>query len=113
MRARATSKFIGLSPRKVRLVIDTVRGKNAKEALSMLKFMPQASSFEVAKVIKSAVANAENNYQMTPEDLFIHEIFVDDGPTMKRFRARARGRGDRILKRSSHITVVVDDKEDY
>ena len=112
MRARATAKFIGISPRKMRLVIDTIRGKKVSEALAILKFMPQASSLEVAKVVKSAAANAENNYQMSPEDLVVHEIYAGDGPTMKRFRARARGRADRILKRSGHITVVVDDREE-
>jgi large subunit ribosomal protein L22 len=110
MEVKATSKFVRRSPRKVRLVMDAVRGKRVDEALAILRFMPQAASRDIFKVVKSAAANAENNYQMAPEDLYITRIFADEGPTFKRFRARARGMASPILKRTSHITVVVEER---
>ena len=111
MEVKATSKFIRRSPRKVRLVIDAVRGKSVDEAVAILRFLPNAAAREVLSVVKSAAANAENNYQMAPEDLVITRIFADEGPTFKRFRARARGMASPILKRTSHITVVVEEVE--
>ncbi len=101
-----------ISARKVRLVADTIRGKHVDEALAILRFLPQGSAPHMTKLVKSAIANADNNFQLSPEDLYVTKVLVDEGPTMKRMSARARGRGDRILKRSCHITVVVDDREE-
>jgi len=110
MEVRAIAKYIHTSPRKVRLVVDLVRGRPVNEALSLLRFMPQSAAQDVAKVVKSAVANAEQNNHYSAEDLYISRITADEGPTMKRFRPRAHGRASPILKRSTHITVVVDEK---
>lgn len=112
MEARASLKIVRTSPQKVRLVCDAVRGKPVAEVLALLRFLPNGSARDVAKVVKSAAANAENNYQMSPEDLRVKTIFADDGPIFRRFRARARGRADRRLTRTSHITVIVDDGEE-
>ena len=106
---RAVQRHIRMSPQKVRLVLDVVRGKNAREALAILKFLPHRAARPVAAAVRSAVANAENNFQMAPEDLWIKRIYADEGPTFKRFRARARGMASPILKRTSHITVVVEE----
>jgi len=111
MEVRAVAKDTGVSPRKVRLMIDMVRGKKVNEALTMLKFVSSPTARVVAKVIKSAAANAENNFQMSPSDLKIVNIFVDGAQSLKRFRPRSRGRVSPILKRSSHITVIVDEVE--
>jgi large subunit ribosomal protein L22 len=111
MESRATAKYVDVSPRKARLVADTVRGRTVKEALAMLKFMSQKSARHVFKVIESATANAENNYSMDTEALIVSKIFVDEGPTQKRFRPRAHGRVSPLLKRTSHVTAVVADKE--
>jgi len=111
MEVRAVAKDTGISPRKVRLFVDMVRGKPVEEALTILKFTPSPTAKVVAKVIKSAAANAENNYQLLPSDLRIVSIFADEARSLKRFRARARGRASHILKRSSHITVVVAEEE--
>lgn len=111
MEVSATTKHIRMSPRKVRLVVDLVRGKPVNEALDELRMLCRAAALPVAKVVKSAAANAENNFNMTPEDLYIVRITADDGPTLKRFKARARGRVGQILKRTTHITAVVDEKE--
>ena len=105
------AKDTGISPRKVRPVVDMVRGKKVDEALSILKFTPTPTARVVAKVGKSAAANAENNFQMSPADLKIVKIFADDARTLKRYRPRARGRVSPILKRSSHITVIVAEQE--
>ena len=110
MEVRAVAKYIRVSSRKVRLVVDLVRGRPVNEAMALLRFMPQSAARDVAKVVKSAVANAEQNSHMSAEDLFITRITADEGPTMKRFRPRAHGRASPILKRSTHITVVVDQK---
>ena len=109
MEVRATAKFVRRSPQKVRLVMDAVRGKRVDEAMAVLRFLPQHAAREVLNVVKSAAANAENNYQMAPEDLWIKRIYANDGPTFKRFRARARGMASPILKRTSHITVIVEE----
>jgi large subunit ribosomal protein L22 len=111
MEVRAVAKDIGISPQKVRLVIDMVRGKKVDEALTILSFLPTPTAKAVAKVIKSAVANAENNFQMSPADLKITNIFADQGHTLKRFRPKSRGRMSPILKRTSHITVFVSEEE--
>ena len=112
MDVRAIAKDTGVSPRKVRPLLDVVRGKKVDEALTMLRFVPTPTARVVAKVVKSAAANAENNFQMTPSDLKIVNIFADEARTLKRFRPRARGRVGPILKRSSHITVIVAEQED-
>jgi len=111
MEARATAKYLDVSPRKARLVADVVRGRKVSEALAMLKFMPQKSAKHVWKVIHSAAANAENNLSLDTDVLFISRIYVDEGPTQRRFRPRSRGRVSPLLKRSSHVTAVVAEKE--
>ncbi|WP_054876770.1 50S ribosomal protein L22 [Oxobacter pfennigii] len=110
MEARAIAKYVRISPRKVRIVLDLIRGKNTKEALSILKFTPKAASEVVLKIVKSAVANAENNHEMNADNLYIAETFADQGPTLKRFQPHAQGRAFRIHKRTSHITVVVKER---
>ncbi|MFZ4454396.1 50S ribosomal protein L22 [Salibacterium aidingense] len=112
MQAKAVAKQIRIAPRKARLVVDLIRGKDIGEAVGILKNTPKAASPVVEKVLNSAVANAEHNYEMEPEDLYISEIFVDEGITLKRFRPRAMGRATRINKRTSHITVVVSEKKE-
>ena len=109
MEVKAISKDTGIAPRKARLLVDMVRGKKVDEALNILRFAPTPNARIVAKTIKSAAANAENNFQMTPADLKIVKITADEARMLKRFRARARGRANQILKRSSHITVVVSE----
>ncbi len=110
MEVRAIAKDTGISARKVRRLVDMVRGKRVDEALAILRFAPTPTARVVAKVVKSAAANAENNFQMSPADLKIIKIMADEARTMKRFRPRARGRAAPILKRSSHITVVVTEE---
>ncbi len=110
MEVKAVAKYIRTSPRKVRLVVDLVRGRPVKEALALLRFMPQAAAVDVAKVVKSAAANAEQNNHLAADDLYIARITADAGPTIKRFRPRSHGKASPILKRSTHITVVVDEK---
>src|SRR5215210_6163272 len=109
MEVRAVAKNIRRSPRKVRLVLDAVRGKSVDEAVAILRFLPHGSAREGLTTVKSAAANAENNFQMAPEDLYIKRIYADEGPTFKRFRARSRGMASPILKRTSHITVIVEE----
>ena len=110
MQVSATLKYVRMSPRKVRLVVDLVRGKPVKEALALLRFTPKSASKALDKVVRSAVANAENNYTLDAEDLFIARISADSGPTLKRFRPRAHGRVSPLLKRSTNITVVLDER---
>lgn len=112
MEARAIAKNLDVSPRKARLVVDVVRGKRVNEALAMLQFMPQKSATMVRKVIQSAAANAENNYALDVDTLIVSEIYVNEGSTQRRFRPRAHGRVSPLLKRSSHVTAVVAEKED-
>ena len=107
MEARAQAKFVRVTPQKARRVVDLIRGMNAGEAQAVLQFAPQAASEPVGKVLASAVANASNNLNLDPATLWVSQVWVDEGPTMKRFRPRAQGRAFRILKRTSHITVVV------
>ena len=104
------AKFVRVSPRKARLVADHIRGRTVPEARSILAFTPRAAAREVEKVLRSAVANAESNPNLhwSGDDLYVKAVFVDDGPTLKRWRARARGRVTRILKRTCHITVKLD-----
>jgi large subunit ribosomal protein L22 len=105
--ALAQLRYLRMTPMKCRRVIDLVRGMDVQPALDQLRFQPQAASEPIAKVIASAAANAENNKQLDPASLFISSAYVDEGPTLKRFRPRAQGRAFRIRKRTSHITVVV------
>ncbi len=107
---RAVAKYIRMSPRKVRLVVDLVRGREVDEALTMLRFTPKAAARVVAKVIASAAANADEAYGISSDELYISDIRADAGPTLKRGRAGARGRYKPILKRSSHITVVLAER---
>ena len=111
MEVRAVARDTGISPRKVRPLVDMVRGRKVDEALTMLKLAPTPTARVVAKVIKSAAANAENAFQMSPSDLQIVKIFADEARTLRRYRPRARGRVSPILKRSSHITVIVAEQE--
>jgi len=110
--ARAQARFVRVTPQKARRVIDLIRGMNAQEALTLLRFAPQAASEPIGKVVASAIANATNNYNLDARTLVITEAFVDEGPTMKRFRPRAQGRASQILKRTSHITVIVESAAD-
>lgn len=107
MQAVAKLRFTRISPQKARLVADQIRGKRVEEALSILQFSSQKSAGIIRKVLESAVANAENNAGADIDELKVSTIMVDEGPILKRFRARAKGRGTRILKRTSHITVTV------
>ncbi len=111
MKVSAIAKDVGVPPRKVKLIVDMVRGKQVDEALTVLRFLPTPAARAVAKVIKSAVANAENNYEMTPTDLRIIDIFANEGRILKRYRPQGRGRVNPILKRSTHIMVSVSEEE--
>lgn len=111
MEARAVARYVRVSPRKARLVVDQIRGKAAGEALTILRFTPKGAAEDVSKVLASAVANAEHNLKIKPETLFVSEAYVNEGPTMKRIRPRAMGRAFQIRKRSSHITIVVKQRE--
>ena len=110
MESKAVAKYVRIAPRKVRVVMDLVRGKNVAEAFAILKFTPKAGAEVVEKVLRSAVANAENNFDMDVEKLFVKTAFVDQGPTLKRIHPRSRGQAFSILKRTSHVTVVVSEK---
>ncbi|GAA2363718.1 hypothetical protein GCM10010170_060930 [Dactylosporangium salmoneum] len=106
--ARAIARHVRVSPMKARRVVNLVRGLPAREALTVLQFAPQSASEPVYKVLASAIANAENNERLDPDSLLVAEAYVDEGPTLKRFRPRAQGRAYRIRKRTSHITIVVE-----
>ena len=108
--AHATAKTVRIAARKVRLVVDLIRGKSVAEALAILKFTPRGGSPVVEKVLLSAVANAENNFDLDREDLVVSEAFVNEGPTLNRFRPRAKGSASPINKRTSHITITVTEK---
>ncbi len=112
MEAKAVLRFVRVTPRKARMVVDLIRGKNAEEAMTVLKFTPRRAARIVVKVLKSAVANAIDNDLGDVDSLRVSRAFVDVGPTMKRMRPRAMGRGSTILKRTSHITLVVGAEED-
>lgn len=109
--ARAELKYARISARKVKIVADLVRGKDVNEALAIMKFTPKASSEILEKLLKSAIANAENNHNMRSENLYIAEIYANQGPTLKRIRPAAKGSAVRIRKRTSHITIVLREKE--
>jgi large subunit ribosomal protein L22 len=114
MEAKARSRFIRMSPRKIREVVDLIRGKGVDESISALQFVNRAASRPVEKTLRSAVANIFHNTEeganLETTDLYVKEAFVDEGPTMKRFRARAMGRATMVRKRTSHITIVVGDR---
>jgi large subunit ribosomal protein L22 len=110
MESTAKARYVRIAPRKLRLVMDMVRGKPVEDALTTLGLVRKGASPVLAKVIKSALANAENNHGMNTDGLFIKEAFVDEGPTLKRFMPRAMGRATQIRKRTSHITVVLSEK---
>ncbi len=109
MEVRARARYLRIAPRKARYVVDMVRGRKAGEALDILKFTPKKAARMVYKVVASAVANAEQRPDVDVDTLFIKKIYVDEGPTIKRWRPRAMGRATRILKRTAHITVVLDE----
>lgn len=112
MQAQAKARYVRTSPRKARLVIDTIRGKDVKEALAILQFTPNFAARLIEKVVKSAVANAENNHRMDGDNLKVAVATVDGGPNaMKRLRYAPQGRGYRIVKRMSHITIIVEETE--
>jgi large subunit ribosomal protein L22 len=110
--AKAVAKYIRISPRKARLVADQIRGKNAKEALAVLKVIPNKPADPIYKVLHAAMSNAENNFEMNRDDLYVSQAYIDEGPTMKRFRPRARGMASRIRKRTSHITIILKEKRE-
>ncbi len=111
MEARAILRFIRVSPRRVRLVVDQIRGKEVEKTLDILKFTPKRSAAIVAKVLKSAIANAENTQSVDVDRLYVKRALVDEGGMWKRFMPRAMGRASRVRKRLSHITVVIDERE--
>ena len=110
MEAKAIAKNVRIAPRKARVVMDIIRGKSVADAFAILKFTPKVGAEAIEKVLKSAVANAENNFDMNVDNLYVSSCFVDQGPTMKRIHPRSRGQAFKILKRSSHITVAVEEK---
>jgi len=107
--ARSTARYVRITPQKARRMVDLIRGLPAAEAKTVLRFAPQAASEPVGKVLDSAIANAENNHGLDADILVVSSAYVDEGPTLKRFRPRAQGRAFRIRKRTSHITVVVSE----
>lgn len=111
MEAKAVGRYLRVTPRKARYVLDEVRGKSAKDALSMLKFVPNEAATFIRRILESAVANAEHNFAMDPDTLKVSTAFVDVGPMLKRIHPRAMGRAYRILKRTSHITIAVTEDE--
>ncbi|MCH3925340.1 MAG: 50S ribosomal protein L22 [Atopobiaceae bacterium] len=108
----ATAKYVRMAPRKVRLVVDQIRNKSVSQALELLQFAEVAAAVPVEKVLRSAVANAENNNNLRANNLYIAEAYVDEGPTLKRIRPRAKGSASRINKRTSHITIVVASRKE-
>ena len=110
MEAKAVAKFVRIAPRKVRVVMNLIRGKNVADAFAILKFTPKVGAEVIEKVLKSAVANAENNFDMNVDKLYISSAYVDQGPTLKRIHPRSRGQAFSIFKRTSHVTVVVAER---
>ncbi|MCL6518622.1 MAG: 50S ribosomal protein L22 [Armatimonadetes bacterium] len=111
MEARAVGRYLRVTPRKARYVLDSIRGMTASEALALLKFVPNEAARYIARLIESAIANAEHNYNLDRNALRVSRAYVDQGPSLKRIRPRAMGRAYRILKRTSHITVVLEEDE--
>lgn len=112
MEVNATAKYLRVSPRKVRLIINLIRGKGVREAEAILKFSPVKGAEFAAKVLKSAIANAENNLSLAKDDLIVTKAYVDEGPSLRRFKPRAQGRADKMVHRMSHITIVVGTREE-
>ena len=110
MEVKASAKFQRFSPRKARLVTDLIQGKSAEEAIALLENLGKGSALPIGRVVRSAVANAENNFNMTMENLYVKKAMADEGPRMKRVWYRGRGRRDMKLRRTAHITIVVDEK---
>ena len=110
MKVTSTLRYARISPQKTRLIIDMIRGSNVLQAMKLVQFLPQKAAKIGRKILDSAVANAENNFGLDIDDLKVTRAFVNEAPTLKRFRARARGRGTRILKRNSHITIEISDE---
>jgi large subunit ribosomal protein L22 len=110
MEAKAIARHIRIAPRKIRVVIDLIRGKNIGEAYAILKYTPKVGAEVLLKVLQSAIANAENNFDMNSDKLYVAAAYVDQGPTLKRIHPRSRGQAFKILKRSSHVTVVVQER---
>lgn len=110
-RPRAIARYIRISSRKVKIVIDLIRGKSVKEAAAILEYTPKAATEPVLKLLNSAIANAENNLDMNRDDLYVAEVYANQGPTLQRYRPRARGSASRIRKRTSHITIILDQKK--
>jgi len=109
---RARAKYVRTAPRKARLVMDHIRGKNVGDARALLRHTPRAAATDISKLLESAIANAENNFELDPDELKIARAFVDEGPTIKRFRPRAQGRATRINKRTSHMTITLTTTDD-
>ncbi|MBT2758938.1 50S ribosomal protein L22 [Mesobacillus foraminis] len=112
MQAKAVLKTVRIAPRKARLVLDLIRGKQVGEAVAILKLTPKAASPVIEKLLKSALANAEHNYEMDVNNLVVAQAYANEGPTLKRFRPRAQGRASAINKRTSHITIVLSEKKE-
>ena len=110
MEAKAIAKYVRMSPIKVGAVTDLIRGKNVNEAFAILEYTPREAAVEIKKVLKSAVANAENNFALDTDKLYVSEVYVGQGPTLKRFRPMDHGKAFKILKKTSHITVVVKER---
>ncbi|MBO4853200.1 MAG: 50S ribosomal protein L22 [Schwartzia sp.] len=110
MEAKAVAKYVRIAPRKVRVVMNLIRGKNVADAFAILKFTPKVGADVIEKVLKSAVANAENNFDMNVDKLYVSSAYVDQGPTLKRIHPRSRGQAFSIFKRTSHVTVVVAER---
>ncbi|QDR78814.1 50S ribosomal protein L22 [Sporomusa termitida] len=110
MEAKAIARHIRIAPRKIRIVIDLIRGKNVGEAFAILKYTPKVGAEVLEKVLKSAIANAEHNYDLNVDALYVSQAFVDQGPTLKRIHPRSRGQAFKILKRTSHVTLVVKER---
>ena len=107
-RPRAIARYVRISSRKVKIVVDLIRGKSVREAEAILRYTPKAATEPVLKLLNRAVANAENNLELNRDDLYVAEVYANQGPTLMRYRARAHGRASRIRKRTSHITIVLD-----
>lgn len=107
-RPRAIARYVRISSRKVKIVVDLIRGKSVREAEAILRYTPKAATEPVLKLLNSAVANAENNLELNRDDLYVAEVYANQGQTLMRYRARAHGRASRIRKRTSHITIVLD-----
>lgn len=112
MKVQAKTSYLSISPQKIRLVCDKVRGLGAKQAVSVLEFMPQKGAELVQKTLKSAIANAENNYDLNPDNLVVETIYAGDGPRLKRMKAGARGRSKPRVKRTSHLMIVLNEREE-